>query len=159
MEVQAQLLTASAFARFGEVLAGPSETGRRYFDTGLENGRESAWPSLSIVHSTPIACLPLAVTQLERHEFSSQSFVPIRGGRWLVVVCPAGSDGEPHGPAAQAFVAGSEQGITLHVGIWHHALTVLDRPAQHVIFMWRDGTHRDEQFSPVEPFTVHVPAP
>ncbi|HWN49036.1 MAG TPA: ureidoglycolate lyase [Xanthobacteraceae bacterium] len=32
--------------------------------------------------------LPLEVKLLERHEFSSQTFVPLDVGRWLVVVCP-----------------------------------------------------------------------
>ena len=31
--------------------------------------------------------LPLEVKLLERHEFSSQTFVPLDVGRWLVV-CP-----------------------------------------------------------------------
>jgi len=31
--------------------------------------------------------LPLEVKLLERHEFSSQTFVPLYVGRWLVVVC------------------------------------------------------------------------
>ena len=157
MQLTAQPLTASAFAAFGEVLAAPAQPGRSYFDAALANGRSGAWPSLSIVHVLPTARLPLSVTQLERHEFSSQSFVPMHAGRWLVIVCPSAADGGPDAAAAQAFVARPDQGVTLRRGTWHHGLTVLDQPASHAIFMWRDATHTDEEFRQVAPFSVDIP--
>jgi ureidoglycolate hydrolase len=45
-------------------------------------------PSLSLSRKEDLSSLPLAARQMERHEFSSQSFVPIEVGRWLVVVAP-----------------------------------------------------------------------
>jgi ureidoglycolate lyase len=48
----------------------------------------SAHPSLSLSRKEDLSSLPLAARQMERHEFSSQSFVPIEVGRWLVVVAP-----------------------------------------------------------------------
>jgi ureidoglycolate lyase len=159
MQIIAQPLTAEAFAPFGDVLAPPTEPGRVYFEKGLKNGRAGAWPSLAVAHARPLAALPLRATMLERHEFSSQSFMPLDVSRWLVVVAPFRADGGPDPSRAIAFVAGPGQGVTYHMGTWHHGLTALDRPARFAVFMWRDGTGTDEEFRQLaQPFTVQVPA-
>jgi ureidoglycolate hydrolase len=56
--------------------------------------------------------LPLEVKLLERHEFSSQTFVPLDVGRWLVVVCPHAPLGGPDVAHSRALIAGPDQGIT-----------------------------------------------
>jgi ureidoglycolate lyase len=158
MPIIAQPLSAAAFAPYGEVIAPPVAPGRDYFDQGLKNGRASAWPSLSMTHSRPLAVLPLEVKILERHAFSSQSFVPLEVSRWLIIVAPSAPDGGPNSTRAVAFVAGPGQGVTYHMGTWHHGLTVLDRPARFAIFMWRDGTQADEEFVTLKsPLPVVVP--
>lgn len=157
MHLTAKPLTAVALGALGEVLVAPLQSGRSYFDALLSNDRVSGRPSLSIVHSLPVASLPLEVKQLERHQFSSQSFVPMCAGRWLLIVCPSATDGGPDVAAVQAFVARPDQGITLRRDTWHHSLTVLDQSACHAVFMWRDGTQADEEFRQVAPFSVEVP--
>jgi ureidoglycolate lyase len=148
-------LTAEAFAPYGDVLAAPAEPGRLYFEAGLGNGRSQARPSLSMVRRAPVAGgLPLEVKLLERHEYSSQTFVPLDEARWLIVVCPHATTGGPDPARAVAFIAGAGQGVTYRPNTWHHGLTVLDRPARFAVFMWRDGTAGDEEFVPVSPFTV-----
>ena len=157
--LRSEPLTSAAFAPFGEVLEAPGQPGRAFFDASLGDGRTSARPSLSIARCLPVLAPMLQVTQLERHAFSSQSFMPMAGGRWLVIVCPHGADGEPDAAAARAFAARPDQGVTYRRDTWHHGLTVLDRPACHAIFMWRDGGAGDEEFRPVEPFRVELPPP
>lgn len=159
MQIVAQPLTAEAFAAYGEVLSPPAEPGRNYFEKGLANGRAGAWPSLSVTHSAPLAALPLQVSMLERHEFSSQSFMPLDVSRWLVVVAPSGADGGLDASRAAAFLAGPGQGVTYRMGTWHHGLTVLDRAARFAVFMWRDGTGGDEEFRQLPAsFSVRVSA-
>ncbi len=158
MNIIAQPLDAAAFAPYGEVLAPPAEPGRVYFEKGLQNGRASAWPSLSTMHTLPLATLRLEAAILERHAFSSQSFMPLDASRWLVIVAPPAPNGGPDPTRALAFVAGPGQGVTYHMGTWHHGLTVLDRPSRFAVFMWRDGTQADEEFVTLRaPFTVIVP--
>jgi ureidoglycolate lyase len=111
-----------------------------------------------MVTRAPVAHLPLEVTSLERHEFSSQTFVTIDASRWLIVVCPHAAAGGPDAAKAAAFIASGNQGVTYRANTWHHSLTVLDRPARFAVFMWRDGTAGDEEFVPVPPFTVDSPA-
>ena len=88
-------LTQEAFAPYGDVIAAPADPGRTYFDAGLGNGRPAAPASLSIVLKAPADALPFRVELLERHEFSSQTFVPLDVSRWLVLVCPHAAGGGP----------------------------------------------------------------
>ncbi|MCA0302645.1 MAG: ureidoglycolate lyase [Proteobacteria bacterium] len=157
MEIVAEPLTAEAFAPFGEVIALPETPGRTYHDAALGNLRPGARPSLSVILRTETPDRPLRVEMLERHAFSSQTFMPLDAGRWLVLVAPHAAGGGPDRAAAKAFVATGRQGITYRPDTWHHGLTVLDRPSRFAIFMWLDGGPGDEEFVPVAPFTVRVP--
>ncbi len=154
MHLIARPLSAEDFAPYGDVLTTPAEPGRAYFEGGLGNARPNARPSLSMVHRSPPASLPFEANLLERHEFSSQTFMPLDIARWLIVVCPHAATGGPDVARALAFIAGPDQGVTYRPNTWHHGLTVLDRPARLAVFMWRDGTAGDEEFVPVTPFTI-----
>ena len=157
MHLVAEPLHADGFAPYGDVLEAPKEPGRTYFNAGLVNGRPGAAPSLSIGHVQPLAMLPLVATRMERHEFSSQSFVPLDVARWLVIVAPKAADGGPDGSRPRAFLAGPGQGVTSHHNTWHHPLCVLDRPARFAIFMWLEGSKTDEEFVRLPAsFTVDV---
>jgi ureidoglycolate lyase len=146
-------LTAEAFAPFGDVLAAPADPGRVYIEAALDNRRAHARPSLSFSTREP-AALPLASTTMERHRHSSQSFVPMEAGRWLVLVAPHGADGGPDMARARAFLAAPDQGVTYGADVWHHPSTVFDRIARFAIFMWKDGGPEDDEFVEVAPFTV-----
>jgi ureidoglycolate lyase len=148
MELVATPLTAAAFAPYGDVLAAPAEPGRVYFPDGIANGRPSAALSLSLSRLAPTA-LPLRSALLERHAFSSQTFLPLSVSRYLVIVAPPAAGGGPDATQVRAFVAGPGQGITYRAGTWHHGMTVLDRPAEFAVMMWRDGTKADEEFVPL----------
>jgi ureidoglycolate lyase len=157
MRIVAKPLTPEAFAPYGDVLTAPAQFGRTYFDDGLHNRRPGARPSLSVSHAGRVATLPLEATVMERHEFSSQSFVPLDVSRWVVAVAPAGPDGGPDSSRAVAFVPAPGQGVTYHANTWHHPLTILDRPARFAVFMWRDGTTTDEEFRTLAtPFTIDL---
>ena len=158
MKLKAEPLTAEAFASYGEVLDAPATPGRTYFNTTLATHRPEAWPSLSMALVPPTTTLPLEAVRMERHEFSSQSFLPIDVSRYLVVVAPKNASGAPDSSKARAFVAGPHQGITYRHDTWHHPLVVLDRPGTFAIYMWQNGTKTDEEFvALVPPFTVAVP--
>jgi ureidoglycolate lyase len=156
VELVARPLVPDAFTPFGEVLEAPVETGQRFFNSALGNLRPHASPSLRIVNILPTT-LPLKGNLLERHEFSSQTFLPLDVSRVLIVVAPHASEGGPDVGRVQAFLASAGQGFTYRPNIWHHALTALDRSARLAVFMWCDGTAADEQFVPVPAFFVREP--
>lgn len=158
MRLIAEPLTAEAFAPFGQVLEAPASPGRAHFDRALGNRHPAASPSLSIVLREPLAALPLRSAVMERHPYSSQSFLPLDAARWLVVAAPRSpGDGGPDMARARAFLARGDQGVTYGVAVWHHPLTVLDRAARLAVVMWRDGTAADDEFAEVPPFEVEAP--
>jgi ureidoglycolate lyase len=151
----AEPITAAAFGPYGDVLEAPTGFSRTYFDAGLANLRPEAGGSLSVTRIAPTPEVPFVAVQMERHEFSSQSFVPIDVSRYIVVVAPHAADGGPDAEAARAFLVPGDVGITYHVDIWHHPMTILDRPARFAVFMWRDGSSGDEEFVQLaHPFRV-----
>lgn len=82
--------------------------------------------------SLPPTALPLAVKMLERHRFSSQSFVPLQSGnhsgRYLVVVAKNGIDDTPDLTTLRSFMAESNQCFVYHPGTWHLPMTpIADR--------------------------------
>src|SRR2546427_9890740 len=98
-------LTPKAFAPYGDVLTPPDDFGRAYFDEGLQTSRSTARPSLSLSRVRPVTSLPLEAKVLERHEFSSQSFLPLDVSRWLVVVAAAAPGRRPGAAPPLAVVA------------------------------------------------------
>ena len=156
MIVQAQPLTREAFAPFGDVIDIPDQAGRTYYEDALGNLRPAAKPSLSVSLKAETPDRPLKADMLERHEFSSQTFVPVDVKRWLIVVAPHAKQGGPDVAQVRAFIANGKQGVTYKPNTWHHGLTVLDQPGRFAVFMWRAGTE-DEEFVPVTPFTVRIP--
>jgi ureidoglycolate lyase len=157
MQIDPQPLTGEAFAPFGEVIDLPTAAGRTYYEEALGNLRPAARPSLSVSQREPTPERPIAASLLERHEFSSQTFLPLDVDRWLVVVAPHAATGGPDLGGLRAFIASGRQGVTYRANTWHHGLTVLDGPGRFAVFMWRDGTKGDEEFVTVKPFTIRVP--
>ncbi|WIM13451.1 ureidoglycolate lyase [Enhydrobacter sp.] len=157
MEIVPQPLARDVFAPFGDVIDAPGEPGRLYYERALGNLRPTARPSLSVSFKPETRDRPLRAELLERHEFSSQTFLPLDVGRWLVVVAPHAKNGGPDLGAVCAFLADGRQGVTYRPNTWHHGLTVLDRPGRFAVFMWRDGSKGDEEFVPVAPFTIRIP--
>jgi ureidoglycolate lyase len=156
MEITPQPLTREAFAPFGDIIDMPTSAGRFYHDDALGNLRSGASPSLSVALRPPTPDRPFRSDMLERHEFSSQTFIPADVGRWLIVVAPHAAQGGPDARKALAFIADGRVGVTYRANTWHHGLTTLDRPGTFAIFMWKAGS-QDEEFVTVEPFAVQIP--
>ena len=157
MEIDPQPLTKHAFAPFGDVIDLPTAPGRTYYEDALGNLRAGARPSLSLSQREPSPERPFRADLLERHEFSSQTFVPLDVARWLIVVAPHAEAGGPDLARVRAFIATGRQGVTYRPNTWHHGLTTLDRPGRFAVFMFRDGGKGDEEFVPVAPFTIRIP--
>lgn len=58
--------------------------------------------------------------QLERHRLGTQTFVPMGGARYLMLV--ALGDERPDEQTLAAFAVAGGQAVTLRAGTWHHGL-------------------------------------
>lgn len=130
-----QALSADAFAPFGAVLEGfgtPPAQARPINDHScwrldlplqLQFGQAGGHAGLAI-YQAQARPLPRAIEVLERHLLASQSFIPLDGARFVLVV--ARPNALPGPDDVQAFVSNGRQGALLHPGTWHHALLALD---------------------------------
>ncbi|MFD0668827.1 ureidoglycolate lyase [Ramlibacter sp. MAHUQ-53] len=130
-ELNLQPLTPAAFAPYGEVLdleapaartINGGTSGRADLPAGLDLAREGGRPVLAVFHARAQAARgPWHL--LERHRLGSQTFVPLDGTPWVLLVAAAGDTPRPGTLAA--FAAGPRQGVTLRAGTWHHPLIAL----------------------------------
>ncbi len=144
-ELAITALTAAAFAPYGTVVDYATDEHRRRLIDELQNLRAEARPHLDFA-TVGGQRLPLTATVMERHRYSSQSFVPIDVARYLVVVAPHAPAGGPDMAAARVFAASGRQSITYRSDVWHHPLTPLDRDGIFAILTFRAGDSGDEEF-------------
>jgi ureidoglycolate lyase len=107
------------------------------FPAVLEPGDVPGHHAFAILCPQPVAGSTVTIAALERHPYSTQSFVPIRVGRWIVLAAPTLPDGNPDVANIRAVVAGPEDAICIGRDVWHAGLTVLDRPAEIAMMMWK----------------------
>jgi ureidoglycolate lyase len=132
MQLKLQPATEAAFAPYGRVFAVDQGAGRainagtsRRIDlpAALDLQRDGGQPVLAVFEAL---AQPLAGpwTMLERHALGSQTFLPLRAARWVVLVAAPGP--RPQAGTFAAFALSATQAITLHPGTWHHPLITLD---------------------------------
>lgn len=149
-------LTAEAIAPYATVLKG--EPGKpvsvpEVMDKTDLPGRHA----LTILSPQPVDSGTVRITALEKHPNSAQTFVPIKAGRWLVLVAPTLPDGSPDMTAAKAFLAGPENAICIGRDVWHAGLTVFDRPAEFAMIMWQTQSGEDGVLHELsEPTTLSI---
>jgi ureidoglycolate lyase len=145
MELRLEPLSADAFAPFGRVLEIPRMPGRLNADDALTSLRDNAKPQLALIQLEPTAA-PFTVTEVERHAFSSQIFVPIEVSRYVLLVATNNGAPRPEPHELRGFVAGPAQAISYHPNVWHHRMTVLDSAARFAAMLWVDKSADDEEF-------------
>ena len=141
------------FQPFGSLLEAPRTGGREDFAADLVNMRSSAKTNLALVRAGP-APGKFAVNQLERHPFSTQTFLPLDVKRYLVVVCESDASGSPDIGTVQAFECEGTQGVSYRVGVWHLGVQTLDLPGVFAVLIHEDQTSEDCEFRDVESFEV-----
>jgi ureidoglycolate lyase len=150
MQVRARSLTSEVFAPYGQVLmALGEEAHRNEFAAHLANHRPHARLNMAFVLTKPTDAT-VTLRALERHPYSSQSFVPVDGTRYLVAVCPATPRGDPDLERLVAFIAEGTQAVNYNPGAWHAPHTVLGGSGKFIMLRWDDGTEADVEVRPLQ---------
>jgi ureidoglycolate lyase len=139
LRLKAVPLTAQAFAPFGEVIeiAGHESlsinqgTSERFDDLARIDVLEAGGrPMISIFRASPRA-LPFEVRLLERHPLSSQSFFPLHGRPFLIVVAEGWE--RPVAQHIHAYLSSGAQGVSYRRNTWHHGLIALEQTADFLV--------------------------
>ena len=141
-------LTHEAFAPFGDVI---EYEGRdffhindkmveRYHDLARVDTQEAGGRTLiSWLRAKPNT-FPSTVKFVERHQLSSQAFIPLDTNPFVVEVAPRGDTVKVSD--LRAFVTNGRQGVNYHRGVWHHVLLVPRRAMQFIV-VDRGGPERN----------------
>ena len=157
-------LTKSAFAAYGDVIeADPASmrlinggTTERFHALAVaEAAGENARVVINLFRGRP-RVFPYAVDMMERHPFGSQSFSPLSGKPFLVIVS-MDEDDKPGRP--QVFLARGDQGVNYRKNVWHHPLMSLGEPSDFLV-VDRDGPGDNlQEFFFDTPFFIGAPTP
>ncbi len=83
--------------------------------------------------------VPIRISEMERHNLGSQTFIPIGRSPYLVVVAPPGN----FDPAKiRVFSATAAQGVHYRRGTWHHFCLALDQESEFLVID-REGLQDD----------------
>lgn len=147
MPIALKPLDADAFAPFGQVISRPARVGdRASYEAGLSSHRPQATIRLWVNH-VQAATSPLVATKLERHRYSSQTFLPLSVSRYVVITAPSLASGAPDVDEIVGFIAKGTHGITYAANVWHHPICALDEPASFAVLMWKDDSPSDEEWA------------
>ncbi len=158
MILQAVALTPASFAPYGQVLMAQNGVPERtVWAASVENLRPNARGNVTYMSLEP-EHYPVTVSELERHRFSHQIFVPLEGTNHLVVVCPSTNDGIPVINKAIAFHATGSQTVNYNANVWHAPRMVLHHPGAFIMLRWDTDTDDDTDLITLQqPFIVEPP--
>ena len=157
-------LDAAAFAPFGEVieagagvmrLINDGTTERHHALVAPEAAGEGARVIVNIFRGQPRR-FPFDIGMMERHPLGSQSFSPLSGRPFLVVVSED-EGGRPGRP--RVFLARADQGVNYRRNVWHHPLMALDAVSDFlVVDREGPGINLEEYFFDT-PYSIAEPTP
>ena len=165
-----QPLTIAAFAPYGVVLGGSVSSGV-LINAGTSEKIKLTEPDLTQAKGVPRFNLyraqpnrlPFVARELERHCLGSQSFIPLAGVPFVVLVAlgdPAQEGNLPCESSLAAFWVDGSCGVLLNPSIWHHPL--LAQEAGDFIVLERAATELDCEVqtlrTPVQVVTYQPPS-
>jgi ureidoglycolate lyase len=150
-------ITTANFALFGWLASGENlgEAQVRPINEGTSLRLDDCG-ELSLTAQGGQACLALFRAQardlaqpcltLERHRLGTQTFIPMGGVRYVMLV--ARGDTEPDVATLAAFLVMGHQAVTLRADSWHHGLIALD--AGDFMVIERHSKVLDCEFAPLK---------
>lgn len=126
--------------------------------------------NLSLFRCSPTAHLPFVLHFLERHKYSTQTFIPMvsarpnaRHGYLVTVALNDVHTDRPDLTTLKSFIASNAQGINYWPGVWHSPMVALEQEQDFVCLVYERRElqqHADEdteEVTLVQPITIDVP--
>ena len=149
MVIISQKLTKSNFNEFGDILSIENEINHTIINNGFTQkynlskfigNKNNAYNKVAIsIFRGLRRSNPLKINMLECHPLGSQSFMPLNGGKWVVIVCK-GDSKEPNLKDLKCFIANKNQGVNYYPGTWHHPLITLEENQDFMVVDRKNGT-------------------
>jgi ureidoglycolate lyase len=165
--IVAEGMTRQAYQPYGDLIsaderqnfkAANNGTAKRFNHlSAVENLRPgTAALNLCVFRCQPLAQLPLEIKLLEKHQLSTQVFIPMTdAARFLTIVCLGGD--EPELTSLKVFLTEGAQGVSYRPGIWHYPMTALEKQIDFSCLVWEDGSADDcRVFNVTQPILVSV---
>lgn len=160
-KVKIQPLTVADFAPFGEVIGCDGNAFFHINDAHTERYHalsitqvDGGSIGISIFRNIKKTELPCEISMLERHPIGSQTFIPMRGQAFLIVVAPSLNSDRPDIDQIHAFISNGQQGVNYSAGTWHHPLLTLEAPSDFAVID-RIGTgHNCDVYSFTEKINI-----
>lgn len=87
--------------------------------------------------------LAMEIEMVERHPFGSQSFHPLSGEEYLVLVADCVEEPTPEN--LHLFIARADQGINYHKNTWHHPVLGLNKVCDFLVVDRKGGGNNCEE--------------
>jgi ureidoglycolate lyase len=150
-EIAVEPIDAGTFAPFGTVLSAAHGTLTPW------NGRVAAAPVIEILQAPgPTGPDVHVVEVLERHLLSTQAFVPIGTGAYLVVVAGPHPDGGPDISGLCAFQVPGSVVVQYHAAVWHAPITALAPTGLFAMHVHKDRSPGDCEFVGIPPVAIQL---
>ena len=135
-------ISTHAFARYGWLIDATHGAGtpinaasaeRLDGQSGLDLNADGGRPCLALFKAHPRNPAGPWI-EIERHRLGTQTFIPLAGARYVVLVAlGALDDTRPDESTLAAFAVDGHQAVTLRAGVWHHSLLALQASSFVVI--------------------------
>ena len=158
-ELKPKPLTKEAFAPFGDVVEIEDQAGNVSQDNliMINGGNTERYDSLAKVQlSSPEdmavinifraqpRVMPMNIEMMERHPLGSQSFHPLSGEDYLVLVADSVEALTPE--HLHLFLAKGTQGINYHQNTWHHPVLGLNKVCDFLVVDRKGEGNNCEEF-------------
>lgn len=157
-------LTTEAFAPFGDVLEVRDQTPIMINEGTTERYDSLATVQLSNAQDRAVInifraqarTLPMRIRMVEKHPHGSQSFHPLSGEPYLVLV--ADSVEHPAPEHLKLFLAQPNQGINYHQNTWHHPVLGLNKTCDFLVVDRKGAGHNCDEYFFDDAFYIEIPS-
>ena len=142
------------FKLYGDLIDKPLEGNRTDFIAKIQKTDKVKNQSISVIR-IEFSEKPIFINIFERHQHTSQAFLPLNVSRYLIAVAP-NKNNQPDEQQIKAFIVPGTIGINYYLGTWHSPLQVLDKCGTFAILMFLFESEKDQQWQKIDKLIIRT---